>query len=49
MDAVGGIGDEQAGFKHDYSTIDHIFTLHAVIDMYIKNGKKLIVAFIDYR
>ena len=49
LDAVGGIGDEQAGFRHDYSTTDHIFTLHAIIDMYIKNGKKLYIAFIDYR
>ena len=40
MDAVGVIGDQQAGFRHDYSTIDHIFTLHAIIYMYIKTVRK---------
>ena len=30
LDAVDCIGEEQAGFREDYSTIDHIFTLHAI-------------------
>ena len=49
LDAVGCIGEEQAGFRQGYSTIDHIFTLHAIIDMYLSKNKKLFCAFIDYR
>ena len=49
LDAVGCIGEEQAGFREGYSTIDHIFTLHAIIDMYLSKNKKLFCAFIDYR
>ena len=29
---AGVWGDEQAGFRSNYSTIDHIFVLHTVID-----------------
>ena len=49
------IGEEQAGFRAGYSTQDHIFTLHAIIDIYInrihrtKKKKRLYCAFIDYQ
>ena len=49
LDAIGGIGDEQAGFRNGYSTMDHIFTLYAIIEMYLSKGKRLYCAFIDYR
>ena len=49
IDAVGALGDEQAGFRHGHSTTDHIFTLFAIIQLYIKNGRRLYCAFIDYR
>ena len=49
LDAVGCIGEKQAGFREGYSTIDHIFTLHAIIDIYLSKNKKLFCAFIDYR
>ena len=49
LDAVGCIGEEQAGFREGYSTIDHISTLHAIIDMHLSKNKKLFCAFIDYR
>ena len=29
------VGAEQAGFKKDHSTIDHIFTLKSLIDLYL--------------
>ena len=44
----GSIG-EQAGFRRDYSTTDHIFTLFAVIQKYLLHKKKLYVAFIDFK
>ena len=49
------IGEEQAGFRAGYSTQDHIFTLHSIIEIYLnkianKNKKKkLYCAFIDYQ
>ena len=43
----GSIGEEQAGFRRDYSTTDRIFTLFAVIQKYLSHKKKLYVAFID--
>ena len=49
LDAIGAIGDEQAGFRQGYSTIDHVFTLHSILDMYINTGQRVYCAFIDYR
>ena len=49
IDATGIMGEEQAGFRYAYSTIDHIFTLRVIIDFYLKEKKKLFCAFIDYR
>lgn len=43
------LGEEQAGFRAGYSTLDHIFTLHCLIEMLLKNKKRLYCAFIDYR
>ena len=43
------LGEIQAGFRKDHSTIDHIFTLFAMIHKYLLKNKKLYVAFIDFR
>ena len=45
----GLIGEEQAGFRSKYSTSDHIFSLHAIIELYKAASKKLYCAFVDYK
>ena len=49
LEENGPIGEEQAGFRRDYSTTDHIFTLFAVIRKYLLHKKKLYIAFIDFK
>ena len=49
LDAIGCIVEKQAGFGEGYSTIDHIFTLHAIIDTNLSKNKGIFCAFIDYR
>lgn len=39
---------EQAGFRKDYSTIDHIHTVKQVLKKYNEYGKTIYLAFIDY-
>lgn len=42
--------ESQAGFRRGYSTVDHIFTLKAVVDKcFAKRGCKLYVCFVDLR
>jgi hypothetical protein len=41
-------GEFQAGFKRNYSTIDHIFTLMAFVQKQFSLNRKLYVAFIDF-
>ena len=43
------MGIEQAGFRKDFSTLDHIFTLHAIINYYRNKKGRIYCAFIDYR
>ena len=45
------INEEQAGFRKNYSTIDHIFTLHCMASncLYGKKRSKLYAAFIDFQ
>ena len=40
---------EQAGCRHDYSTMDHVFVLKNVIDLYLNKRKHLCCRFVDYR
>ena len=41
--------ENQAGFRAEYSTLDHIFTLHCLIDLYQMSKRKLYCAFIDFK
>ena len=43
------LGYEQAGFREEHSTIDHVFTLHAIIEYYKVKNKQLYCAFVDYK
>ena len=45
----GLLGEEQAGFRPEYSVMDHIFTLNALLDLYLFKKKKLFCAFIDFK
>ena len=48
-DALGKINEEQAGFRHGYSTFDNIFILQAIVQKYItKKRGKLYCAFVDF-
>ena len=42
------LGQEQAGFRAGYSTMDHVFLLHHICDYYRQKGKQLYCAFVDY-
>ena len=48
LDNIGLLGEEQAGFRNGYSTVDHIFVLNSIVDIYLQKRKKLFCAFIDY-
>jgi hypothetical protein len=41
-------GEFQAGFKKDYSTVDHLFTLMAAVQKQFALNRKLYVAFVDF-
>ena len=43
------MGEEQAGFRENYSTFDHMFTLHALVDFYLHRKKRIYCAFVDYK
>jgi hypothetical protein len=43
------IGEEQAGFRKGYSTMDHVFTLKSLLDLYLSKKKRLYCCFVDYK
>ena len=43
------ISQIQAGFREGFSTMDHVFTIVSIINLYEKMGINLYVAFIDYQ
>ena len=42
------LGSEQAGFRPQHSTLDHILALHILSRFYIDQRKRLFCAFVDY-
>ena len=42
-------GEYQAGFKRNYSTVDNMFTLLALVQNQFSLHRKLDVAFIDFK
>ena len=42
------IHENQAGFRKNHSTIDHIFVIKAFLDIYSAKKKKLYCCFVDY-
>ena len=40
---------EQAGLKSDFSTIDHLFVLKSLADLYLSKRKRLYCCFVDYK
>ena len=49
LDSLSIINESQAGFRKGYSTIDHIFTLRCLLDLFKNSNKKLYCAFVDYK
>ena len=48
LECSGTLGEEQAGFRSGYSTIDHIFVLNSIIEIYLAKRKRIYCAFIDW-
>ena len=48
LEDYGVMGEEQAGFCSGYSTVDHVFVLNMLIELYSHKKKQLYCAFIDY-
>ena len=49
LEDMNVLAEEQAGFRKNYGTTDHIFNLKCLIDLYLFRGRKLFCAFIDYK
>lgn len=49
LDDNNSLGEEQAGFRQGYSTVDHIFALNFIVNLYLYKGRRLFCTFVDYR
>ncbi len=47
-DILGLISENQAGFRKQHSTIDHVFVIKNLVELYMLGKKKLYCAFVDY-
>ena len=47
-DEPGIMVEEQSGYRHDYSTMDHVFVLKNVLDFYLNKRNCLNCAFVNY-
>ena len=43
------LSENQAGFRKYHSTLDHIFVLKSLIDVYAAHNRKLFCAFVDFK
>ncbi len=43
------INETQAGFRKEYSTLDHMFLLKCIIDLFKWKKRKLFCLFVDYK
>ena len=48
-DEVNLLKENQSGFRKNYSTLDHIFTLHFLSNILLQRKKKLFCAFVDFK
>ena len=49
LESMNLLCEEQAGFRKNYGTTDHILSLKCLTDVYLFREKKLFCAFIDYK
>ena len=49
IDGYGLIGSERGGFRKGHSTIDHVFVLKTLIDLYLNEPKRINCCSIDYQ
>ena len=49
VDNLNILPEEQAAFRSNFSTVDHIFTLYSLVKKQFYQNRKLYVAFIDYK
>ena len=49
LEREGRLGEEQAGFRADHSTLDHIFSLHMLTELYKHRNQRIYAAFVDYK
>ena len=43
------VGEEQAAFREDYSTLDHVFVLNELVNLYLHKNNRMYCCFIDYQ
>ena len=47
-DSLDILNENQAGFRKGYSTVDHIFTLKCIVDLFLAKRKPLYCCFVDF-